>query len=287
MSRTMSAVALAVAALAHSAEAAAKAPVAQLPDARVLRAHGVRVTWPLPGVSASLAAGTVLRVKVRPVSPRRRAKVRLALVRTTAAGRPLRTLFAVRIRRGTFSAVVPGPVGATHHLTLTAGRRVYRSVITTAATPTAAPAPAGPVAASDYVSAVPPMPGGSYIDPPPALPPCAPAGAASAALRVTPAQVAPGGILAYEVTNTGQRCLVPTLAARIERFDGDAWVFTGMSSLLVGGQPYVWAGGLYSGSVTLRPDAQPGRHRLTMVFGVRQSEPDTLEASAEFDVVAP
>lgn len=283
----MFAVALAGAALGHSAEAAAKGPVARLPDARVLRTHGVRVTWPLPAATACLAAGTVLRVKVRPVSPRRRAKVRLALVRTTAAGRPVRTLFAVRIGRGTFSAVVPGPVGATHHLTLTAGRRVYRSVITTVATPTPAPAPAGPVVASDYGSPVPPMPGGSYIDPPSAFPPCATAGAASAALRVSPAQVTPGATLAYEATNTGQRCLVPTLTARVERFDAGTWVDTGISSLYVGGQPYVWAGGLYSGSVVLRPDAMSGHHRLTLVFVIQGSEPATIETSAEFDVVAP
>lgn len=266
--------------------AVAKTPAGSLPDAGALRAQGVRVSWPLRTATASLAPGTVLRVHVKPVVSRKRRTVRLAFVRTTATGRPLRTLFSQRLRRGTFTAVVPGPVGATHHLTLTVGRRVYRSIITTAAPP----ASAGPSAASDYVAPVPPPTSGPYLDPGPGIPvipPCSSSGTASALLRVSVSQVAPGGTVGYEATNASQRCLVPKLSTRVERRDGDAWVPVGMSSYVPGGQSLLLPGDLYSGTVTLRPDADPGRHRLTLVFDVTLSYPDTVEASAEFDVVAP
>ncbi len=269
--------------------AVAKTPAGSLPDAAALRAQGVRVSWPLRTVTASLVPGTVLRVQVKPVGSRKRRTVRLAFVRTTAAGRPLRTLFSQRLRRGTFTAVVPGPVGATHHLMLTVGRRVYRSVITTTATPVPAPIPAIPGAsgaASDY--SVPMLPGGgSYAPPPNPVPWCADAGVAGMALRIGTPQVAPGGTVSFEATNTGQRCMVPPLIQRVERLEGASWVDVGYSSSALSGQYFLPPGDLYSGTVTLFPGTVPGRHRLIFSFRVALAETTVVDASAEFDVVAP
>jgi hypothetical protein len=176
--------------LVIAAPARAALPPAHPPAKKVA---GVRVAWP---PLTTVTPGTIVGVKVS--SSRRRSQ--LALLRVDAAGRPMYALVRDTLLSGTFSVTIPpGPAGARYQLRLTVGGKRYWSWLTTPAT----------------VAAVPAAP---IVIPAPAPEPqnCT-EGPAAGQLRLSTTTVAPGGILAYELVNSGDACVWVGPGWRFER----------------------------------------------------------------------
>jgi hypothetical protein len=234
--RIFAALALVAAALVPAAPAAAKP----------------RVTWP---AASTVQAGDSVAVTVR--SPHR---VRVALLRLSDAGTPIRTVAARRMRSGRFVAVVPAASVERRYLLAVddRGRRLSRTI--TATPPPPAPPPSGP----------------------PGPPPCG-EGAAKVETTIDRRSAARGETVTMTIRNTGGTCLGFGADFWFERWNGTGWEKAGTEDRA---WP-AWAASLspgetYTVTTEVWRDIGTGRHRLAKYF----SSPDgaIVVAAEEIDV---
>jgi hypothetical protein len=227
--------------LVLSAPASASLPPAHPPAKRVA---GVRVTWP---PLETVTAGTVVGVKVE--STRRRSEI--AFVRVDGAGHPLKTLVRDTMLSGTFSVTVPqGPAGAHYMLRLVVGGKRYWSWLTT---------PAAAAAAAPVVIPAPqPQPQG-----------CSGA-AAAGELRLGATSVARGGVLPYQLVNTGCGNAWVSPGWKFERQNADgSWTGVPTGLFFPSVVEQLTPGAAYSEQAQIPADAAPGAYRLldTLIGG--------------------
>jgi hypothetical protein len=161
--------------------------------------------------------------------------VRVALVRESASGRIMRTLARRTLRTGTFTVAVP--VGG-HALRVTSGKRHSQHAIR-----------------------------GVYSH-------CVAATAQTTKLRLSATSVQRGGTLAYDLVNTGDRCVYTGFAYTFQRQAADgAWAPGPLPPPVPLIQVIVGPNEALAKSATVPADAEPGHYRLVDV-GV----------AAEFDV---
>jgi hypothetical protein len=228
--------------LVIAAPARAALPPAHPPAKKVA---GVRITWP---PLTTVKAGTIVGVKVS--SSYRRSE--LSLLRVDAAGHPVRRLVRDTMLSGTFSVTIPpGPPGARYQLRLVvAGKRYWSWLTTPAAT---AAVPAAPV----------------VIPAPQPEQECA-SGPATGELRIANTSVAPGGILPYELVNTGSTCVWVSPGWRLERQQGDGtWASVPAEYFFPSIAERLRPGASYSEQAMIPADAVPGAYRVldTMIGG--------------------
>lgn len=262
---------------------AAERPSGSRPDAKHLRALGLDVTWPLRTGSQSVAPNTTLRVRVRPRAGRRVTPVLLVFSEVTASGKHRRRLLERRVRRGTFTVVVPAAGGAHYALTLKAGKRTYRSWVRTPSSPTASQDGYVPTPAPGDYRPVAPGPGPPWT--------CGdPAATTTVAVTLSATTVRPGGWLMYTLRNTGTACLRTGPEGSLEQLVDGQWtpspVWREPKPLAFGLTP----GGALDNGFTIWGDTPPGRYRVTVRADVvadfgTVAPIGVTAASAEFDVL--
>ncbi len=222
------------------------------PDADALAARGLRVSWPLKGATATLWPGATLTVKVTPTRASAR-PVRVSLVRVTAAGIPMRTIAARRLRRGRFTVALPQGDGRHYELRLEAGTLRYRGTVRTSL-----------------------------------MLPCPAKGSTKAELHLgTAGPVAPGATVGYTIANTGTTCLSYALGYRWERrADDGTWQVWPQELYFITTISGLRLGGRERGTVEVPPNAAPGRFRLVKEVRGPGRLGRRLTLTAEIDVAA-
>lgn len=188
----------------------------------------VRITWPS---QATVAAGETVVVGVRSART-----VRVALLRLSSDGDPVRTVKARRMRSGRFVAAVPAGL---HLLAVDIGPR-RRSRVIEGVVPPAAPAP-----------------------PPGQADPCAADGRAAATLELDRRSAARGESFLMTVRNAGDVCLSHGHDWAFEVFRDGRWVPahepkpwpSGPGYTIAPGASDTWHGGVFE-------ELEPGRHRV-------------------------
>jgi hypothetical protein len=247
---------------------------------RTLREAGLLVNWP-----RTVIPGAVFRVNVKATRARLRTgrAFTIALVRTDARGRTLRTVARRRMRSGVFEARVPPQA-----------RRRYAAVIAADGARFRKSFPTGPALPPGVEPATPPpigegRPGAIDVG----EPPCTQryTGPADATARGQRQSVARGETFIFVVENTGEACLTYGAGHTVERRRADGgWDRVPLDEVWTHIAYYLPPGGTYEKRRPVPADWQPGRYRVVdnlSYDGPRDARGGAprLTVQAEFDVV--
>lgn len=276
------------------AAASALSPALPPTHARELRGAGWKVTWPSPSRLASAKGGTTLRVKVAPLrTATAGARVKLALVRLDANGRPGRTVASRTLRSGTFGVKLPAATPGTRYaFTIRAAGRSYRVPFTTAGRETEQPVVTPPAPAP-----VPPAPAPPAGGIPEYMQRCLDGQAARAegmaTLTVHRAAAHPDDVVDVTLANTGGACLTYGAWYAWERLVDGRWELAWSPRAVIGIAYHMGIGASRTWQVHVNEEFQPGRYRMVLQLHYDISPVNTwppeliyVRPTAEIDVVA-
>jgi hypothetical protein len=213
------------------------------------RVGGFVVTWPVSS-GDTVAAGTALRVVVRPTATARRA-ARVEVRRLTDARRVKSAVVRRTARRRT--VVFRPAAGARYRLRVTVGRRSAHRTIATAPAEPSPPVFCG-----------------------------ATARAPSATLTASSSTARPGETLTLTLLNTGSDCLRTSATVSLRRPDGTN---VPLDRPIPAAMYFVPPGATYTQLLDLPTDLPPGAYRAVMFAqSGPETEPVTVELAAELTV---